>query len=162
MPDIWVLDASAIIQIKLDIPAADQWRVLTALEQLVANGTIAIPREAIREVTEIAHPDAPGVWMQGVAPQLQHPLDPDPQVLRDVLAVAGAVVDPNKTKTDGDPYVLALARELQNDGKEVCVVTKDFQDRPARIAMTTACDLLGIPHRLLEDFLTEVRILPAP
>lgn len=65
---------------------------------------------------------------------------------------AGDVVDPNKTKEDADPYVLALALQLLEEGHDVCVVTEDRVDRN-RIAVTNACTRLGLPHCSVRDFL---------
>lgn len=82
----------------------------------------------------------------------QHPLDPEWEHVQRVMAEAGDVVDPNKTKEDADPYVLALALQLLAEGRDVCVVTEDRVDR-IRIAVTTACDRLGIPHCSVRNFL---------
>lgn len=54
----------------------------------------------------------------------------------------------------GDPYVLAQALELQRLGPKPQVVTDDTVDRlPIKIAMTTACQRLGLPYLTLDDFL---------
>lgn len=152
---IWVFDASSIIQIKHDVRAGDQWGVLRRLEDLVEAGTLAIPREVAREVRAAAHPDAPGVWVAGVEGKLEHPLDPDVNILSEVMASpAGRVVDTEKP-IDGDPYVLALALQLSRAGCEVSVVTEDVNDRPNRISMATACDHLNLSHIRLNDFLAE-------
>jgi hypothetical protein len=148
----WVLDASSIIQIKLDVPRSKQWATLRGMEDLVVAGGIAIPREVAREVKAYAHPDAPGVWMHGVESKLGHPVDPPPAALTQVLAVAQDVVDPNKA-IDGDPYVLALAHDLMARGHKATVVTEDVNDNAIRIAVATACGRLGIKCVRLADFL---------
>jgi hypothetical protein len=66
---------------------------------------------------------------------------------------AAAVVDPNKTKEDGDPYLIAMALELTDQGHTCCVVTDDVKDNPTRIALATACSLLSVRWCTLSDFL---------
>jgi hypothetical protein len=152
---VWVFDASSIIQVKHDVRAGDQWGVLRGLEELVGAGALAFPREVAREVKAAAHPDAPGVWLAGVEGKLRHPLDPDVNIVAEVMAsAAGGVVDAEKP-IDGDPYVLALALQLSRAGYDVSVVTEDVNDRPNRLSMATACDHLGLRHVRLSEFLTE-------
>jgi hypothetical protein len=73
------------------------------------------------------------------------------------MAEAGDVVDANKAKEDADPYVLALALQLLGDGHDVVVVTEDRVDRN-RIAVTTACDRLGIQHCSVREFLRSIGV----
>lgn len=150
---VWILDTSALVEAKAALSVADQWQTFKLLEDMVRAGTVAMPRLVIREISEIAHPDLPGAWAPGVRDIQQHPLDPGWEHVQRVMAEAGDVVDPNKTKEDADPYVLALALQLLDQGKEVCVVTEDRVDRN-RIAVTTACDRLGLPHCSVRDFLS--------
>jgi rRNA maturation endonuclease Nob1 len=149
---VWILDTSALVEAKSALSVADQWQTFKLLEDMVRAGTVAMPRLVIREISEIAHPDLPGAWAPGVRDIQQHPLDPEWEHVRRVMADAGDVVDPNKTKEDADPYVLALALQLLEQERDVCVVTEDRVDRN-RIAVTTACDRFGIPHCSVRDFL---------
>ncbi len=149
---VWILDTSALVEAKSALSVADQWQTFKLLEDMVRAGTVAMPRLVIREISEIAHPDLPGAWAPGVRDIQQHPLDPEWEHVQRVMAEAGDVVDPNKTKEDADPYVLALALQLVGQGHDVCVVTEDRVDRN-RIAVTTACDRLSIPHCSVRDFL---------
>ena len=149
---VWIVDTSALVEAKSALSVADQWRTFKLLEDMVRAGTVAMPRLTIREVSEIAHPDLPGAWAPGVRDIQQHPLDPEWEDVQRVMAEAGDVVDPNKTKDDADPYVLALALQLVQQGFDVWVVTEDRVDRN-RIAVTTACDRLGISHCSVRDFL---------
>jgi hypothetical protein len=87
----------------------------------------------------------------------QHPLDPDWEFLQRVMAEAGDVVDANKTSEDADPYVLALGLQLAAAGYDVEVVTEDRVDRN-RIAMTTACRRLKLPHCSVRDFFGQLGV----
>jgi predicted nucleic acid-binding protein len=166
MPDeqrVWVFDTSALIDFKRQIPAGVQWQAFKRLEELVASGQIAMPRQVIREIERTAHPDLPGAWAPGVRGALRHPLDVEFEHLRRVMAKAGQVVDPNKTEEDADPYVAALALQLASQGLDPVVVTTDAVDHlPIRIALTTACDRVGLRHTDSRAFLVAVGILVKP
>ncbi len=97
-------------------------------------------------------PDVPGAWAPGVRESLQHPLDAGYAYLARVMSVAGEVVDVNKPGEDADPWVLALALHLKDEGYVVCVVTEDVVDRTS-ISIATACGRLRIPWRPMRTFL---------
>lgn len=134
--DVWIVDSSALIATKTIVSVANQWDAFKHLEQMVRDGQIAMPRQVINEVSELSHPDLPGAWVPGVRGNLQHPLDVHHSHLREVMSVAGDVVDVYKTGEDADPYVLALARQLKGSGHTVCIVTEDTVDRN-RISIAT-------------------------
>lgn len=155
MPDaaVWLLDSSSIINLKRLIPKGDQWDAFKALEEKVHDGTIAFPRHVIREVSEIDHPDVPGVWVHAMRTHVQYGIDPDDDYVREVMNVAGDVVETNSLTDEADPYLLAMALELRRR-MTVKIVTDDVVDRmPLRIAISTACGRLAIPWCTTHDFL---------
>lgn len=154
---VWILDTSCLVETKIAVSVADQWKTFKLLEDKVQSGEIAMPRHVIREISEIDHPDLPGAWAPGVRDVQLHPLDPSWECLQRVMAEAGDVVDPNKIKEDADPYVIALALDLQQDGLGVSVVTEDCIDH-SHIAVTTACDRLSVSHCSTREFLSELGI----
>lgn len=160
---VYVLDSSSLIRSKGLIPSSDQWAAFKKLEDLVDQGNLAMPRQVINEVSEMMHPDLPGAWAPGVRSRLQYPLDPDYKHIQRVMADAGEVVDPNKTSEDADPWVAALALHLRAQGLDARVVTEDHLDKGSHIALTTACERLGIPHLSMSDFLATqgINIRPA-
>ena len=119
---------------------------------MVVDGRIALPRQAINEVSEIAHPDLPGAWAPGIRKRLQHPLEAGYDHITKVMSVARDVGDVNKPGEDADPWVLALALHLKGDGHNVCVVTEDIVDRTS-ISIATACDRLTIDWCCIRKFL---------
>ena len=150
---IWVIDSSALIEAKSIVSISNQWNAFRYLERMVADGKIALPRHVISEVSEITHPDMPGAWASGVRDLLQHPLQADYDYLARVMSVAGDVVDANKTREDADPWVLALALQLQETTLfKICIVTEDTVDRH-RISMVTACSRLQLEWCRVRDFL---------
>jgi hypothetical protein len=154
---VWILDTSCLVETKLVISVSDQWKTFKLLEEMVRSGEIAMPRQVIREISDIDHPDLPGAWAPGVRDVQCHPLDPSWDCVQRVMAEAGDVVDPNKTEEDADPYVIALALHLQQAGLDVSVVTEDHVDH-SYIAVTTACDRLSVTHCSTREFLAKIGI----
>ena len=156
--DVWVVDSSALIDTKKIVSVTKQWDAFKHLEQMVRDGKIAMPRQVINELQIIAHPDVPGAWASGVRGQFRHPLDVDLSHLDTVLLIAGDVVDVTKTTEDADPYVVALAVQLRDDGLKVCVVTEDTVDKIS-ISIATACKRLMINHCGVRTFLAACGIV---
>lgn len=151
---VWLTDSSALISIKTAVPASKQWTLFRRLEALVEAGALAFPRHVRLEMQFLIHPDAPGVWADGVFPAIKHPVDPDLSYVRRVMSSpAKAVVDPNKTREDADPYIIAQALQLMDAGHDVCVVTEDHIDTAVRIGLTRACDLCSVKWKRLSEFL---------
>ncbi len=150
---VWLIDSSALINIKR-VTQQDQWAMLKRMEAMVISGELTFPRQIKIEVTEVMHPDAPGVWAAGVFESTPHPKSPDYAFMSEVMSSpAQHVVDATKQKEDGDPWLLAQALQLAAGGRDVTVVTEDRRDNPTRIAVTTACDHLGLRWCDLADFM---------
>ena len=162
---VLVLDASAIIQIKRDVQVTHQWSLFRLLENKFHNGEIAFPPQVSAELRRAPHPDAPGVWACGMEMLRPKGFDVDQveSYLGQVMAIAPDVIDPKKPddEEDADPYVLALALKEIKSGLDVEVVTEDRNDYADHIALTTACDRLGIGHVSLEEFLETLEWAPS-
>ncbi len=153
---IWVVDASALIEIKQRVAVDEQWAMFEQLSSLVAAGQISLVRQVIKEVGEGRWPDAPGAWASGMRNRLRHPLDAPLALVRDVLQVAPKIIEENATDEVADPYVLAMALHLQESGHDVTVVTEDDVDRlPLKMSMATAAKRLEIDCYGLEAFLLD-------
>lgn len=76
-------------------------------------------------------------------------------VKNDVLSKVSEVLDSEKPATvdEADPYVLALALELQRAGRTVRVITEETRNRPNKLALSTAAGLLGLAAVTLPAFL---------
>lgn len=155
--EVWVLDSSALIEMKQIVSVSNQWDAFKQLEQMVIDGQIAMPRQVIKEVKEVTHPDMPGAWAPGVRKQLQHPLDAGFSCIRKVMSEAGDILDVNKAGDDADPWVVALALHLKEGGHSVCVVTKDVVDRKG-ISIATGCDRLQVDWCHVRPFLAHCGI----
>ena len=138
---------------KLIVPVNQQWAAFRHLEQMVSDGSIALPRHVINEVGHMTHPDMPGAWATGMRDRSPHSPQADYAYLCHVMKVSGDVVDVNKASEDADPWVLALALQLQESMLlKICVVTEDTVDRN-RISMITACERLNLRSCQIRDFL---------
>ncbi len=162
---VFVLDASAIIQIKRDVSVTHQWSLFRHLEDMFHSGEIGFPPQVSAELRRAPHPDAPGVWacgMEMLRPKGFDVIEMEPY-LEQVMAIAPDVIDPKKgdDEEDADPYILAQALELNSSGLEVEIVTRDRNDYADHIALTTACDRLNIGHVSLEEFLESLDWKPS-
>jgi hypothetical protein len=73
-----------------------------------------------------------------------------------ILAVVPRIIDPDKAgEEEADPYILALAKCMGDEGHRVTVITEERRDRPAKMSLTTACGRLRLPCLPLEAFLEE-------
>lgn len=158
---VWVLDTSALINFKKLIPEPSQWQAFKELEGLVEAARLTFVRQVRTETSGSDHPDVPGVWVDGVHPK--HPLEPEYEYVRRVMALAGDVVDKRKDSEDADPYVLFMALQLGEQGWSVVIVTDDVVDHmPIKIALGTACERMGVSHIDSRAFLVTCGIAVNP
>ena len=59
---IYVLDTSAIIDLKRVVKAKDQWSLAKYLETMVEKGRVTFPRQVTRELAGQRHIDLPEAW----------------------------------------------------------------------------------------------------
>lgn len=161
-----MLDTSEIVNVRRmfevalpDDPGADAVdKVFQGILRLVREGRAAFPDEVVRECGIQSDPTADFVraaHAERAVPQ------PSFGTMRRVMAVAGDVVDHRKEKPHvADPWVLAMALELYEAGREVMVVTDDRKDRGSKVGMTTAASRLGLRTCRLFVFLREENLEP--
>lgn len=159
---LFVLDTSSAIKVKYLYPKiADQQKVFQEFTQLVKRRQMTFPRQVVNELLRVAEGDMPALWIKSVVKYHKFTDAPPIEYLKTVLKVASdkyfghtrTVVDPLKTHEDADPYVLAHALALQEQGHKVIVVTNDRHDTEDRLAIVTACKMLKL------HFLTTVPFL---
>lgn len=153
---IFVIDTNAIIDIKL-LPLAEQWPCCNLLQVLVEQGHLAFPKQVPAELKVAEHPDAPGAWIVGGAAPAMVFDQPAEQTLADMQARVGLMFDPNQTREPADPYVVAMAKELADDGFRVTVVSADRRRKGGLVSVRDACDTLGIPYVGLDELLSWAR-----
>lgn len=121
--------------------------MFTALSGLVAKGWLFFPPEVYHELERgspaNALADDPALeWAKSARTQAEKAANLE--TVREVLAVAPELVDPDKSDEQADPYVLALAIDVRGLGFDVTVVTDDFRDKPGKLSLATAAGMLGI------------------
>ena len=158
---IAVFDTSALIQVKTAITPQRQWEFFEIMKERVQQGQLYFPRAVLEELRGHRHHDTPETWAFNVYGHMRGTVEPTTAAVQEVMRVAGAVVEPDAEGDPADPYVLAQAMEFQTFGRLVRVVTEDRVDRlPIKIAMTTACERLGLTAWSLADFLGEIGFDP--
>lgn len=159
---IRVLDTSSIIEIK-EIPKKVRPRVLVALDRLVEAGVLFFPVQVIGELQRWSdgvvngNPDVSLEWARkNESKATQHGL-----LLSEAKAVLAQVpdlIDPTKVSVGGvdeaDPYVVALAARLkQEGGGDITVVTEDQSKRPRRTSLANAAGVFLLPSINLRTLL---------
>jgi len=162
--EVAVVDASALIAVRRLLPQADQRRVFEALALRARQRRLVFPPEIKIELDRYAgdrEADPVLRWVGEVEDVAMEPVGLD--VVKRVLGQVGDVVDPAKQVEDADPFVLALALAIREDGNAVVVVTEERKDRPDKMSMNTACGLLRIPCLTMRAAVREQGIvLPWP
>lgn len=156
---VCVVDTNCLINLKRLVVISEQWAMLLYMTSLVKAGQLAFPRQVAKELEGVQYPDAPGAWVSDAKHHVVH-REPSEETLRRVLRIA-QLVDPAATNTNevADPYVAAMACEL-NDLPEyrVVVATDDEVDRmPAKESLKTACDRLGLERWTSGEFVNWIR-----
>lgn len=158
---VYILDSSSLISLNrfdsevFELPQ----RVWKRLDELLEDGTIISSRYVYEEiVTDSQKPDKVSAWLK---PKKSHFVKPTNQ---QVLYMAEAVnefsglVDPDSEKEQADPWLVALAREKQEQDPqtEYVMVTQENKNSPYKIP--AACRKHGIRTINQKEFLAEVGI----
>ena len=155
---IYVLDTSSIIQIKCDVKAEHQWELAKNMERMVEQEKITFPRQVTREIRGQLHTDLPEAWVLGVDRKIVIDCEPGHEYIEEVMDKAGNVIESDTDSDPADPYVLALALQIWRSDRDVVVVTEDITDRPLKISIKKACQILGLSMLRLEDFRSDIMV----
>ncbi|HUF50978.1 MAG TPA: hypothetical protein VMN60_09110 [Longimicrobiales bacterium] len=127
-----VWDTSAIIALKENNISRNERRlVLNALRERVIDGLLFFPPEVIRELELFK--SAPTVrdelveWARSCQPAATS-VPVDFEQVKVILNRVPTLVDLDASYDQADPYVIALALQLLNQGFEAIVVTEDRRD----------------------------------
>ena len=146
---VWVIDSSSLIAIK-SLPHASRDNVFARLSLLVGAGRLLFPREVLNELkrdsTDKRAPDRPCQWALDVEAEACREASTFEEI-RAVLEIVPDILDPMKESgtDEADPYVLALAKRLRDDGVDARVVTEETRNYLRKLSLNTACGMLGIP-----------------
>ncbi len=151
------MDTSVLIAMKRIIRLEHQFAVFTLMTKLLQEGLIAFPRQVRREMMAAKFPDMPGAWAASCNGHERYPAPRDESVA-EVLGAAQLVDLEAEDDTEvADPYVVAMAYELQelHPECEVMVATEDRVDRlPVKESILTACERLDLECWTAEQLVT--------
>jgi hypothetical protein len=143
------------------------WRVLEASARWVEDGGLVFPVQVEIELRSYGVPDSITAWAAGVKDRRRYS-DPDFATVRKIMdnETVQRVADwSQSTKADpADPYVLAQAVELQDDGHDISVVSEDRRDksdgygRLKKSSVVTCCKALGLSAMPVSDFLPLLQV----
>ena len=160
---IWVVDTSSVAQVRRSVENAKKKHVFQSMTALVQSGNLVFPKQLVAELGRMADPKSPDAQYQWAKENESKATEHAPNLdeVQRVLAEVPTVLDADKDTgvEEADPYVLALAVQLHNQGKEVRIVTEDARDIPTQMSLRTAAGLLGIPSVPLTAFLNFAKIM---
>jgi len=153
---VWILDTSAIIQVRR-LDGRKRAAIFRQMGALVEAGRLVFPKEAVEELERFADPNSPDEqyeWAERYESEACKN-EPSLDLVKNVLEKVPKVLDADKDTgvEEADPYVLAMALRLRDEGKDARVVTQERKDTPTKMSLGTAAGMLGLPSLPLEAFL---------
>lgn len=148
---VWVIDTCSIVEVRRKVQTSKQAAVYRRLKKRVEEGSLVFPVQVYDELkraksNDTTKEDKPFEFAEATkktATRLGTSYD---FVVR-VMAATPKVLDIDKPagSDEADPYILALALKLSQDGHLVTVITEERKDRPDKMSLNTACGLLRLP-----------------
>ena len=159
----WVIDTSSVAEVRRSIENTKKQGVFASMSNLVGAGRLVFPRQVVDELGRAADPHAPDAQYQWARENLSRVTEPAPtfEEIKEILARVPTVLDPDKDTgvEEADPYVLAVAVRLREQGTDSRVVTEETKDTARKMSLRTAAGLLGIPSVPLRAFLSYEAII---
>ncbi len=126
--------------------AANENKVFELLGAYALRGKILFPPEVCDELERGAasQTDADVRWVRKHRERCERVATPEN--VRRVLAKVPELLDVNNPNEQADPYVLAVALDLQIGGFHVCIITDDRRDRGKKLSLATASGIFMIAN----------------
>jgi uncharacterized protein DUF4411 len=159
---VWIIDTSSIIELR-HVPREVRDHVLAALDGLVSSDLLYYPTEVLKELERHDEKsDVAYTWAKKNAAKATRYGQLYVQA-KAVLATIPNLIDPDKVSAvdPADPYVIALAQCLVNDGHTPTVITDDIRTSPKKTSLSAGAGAFGFPAVPLFLFLRTQRIWPA-
>lgn len=153
--EVWVVDSSSIIAVREQYGRAHEVKVFRALTIWSKNSQLFWPPEVTQEVEAAQIADSAVHWIKSRRDVSER--SPKLETVKSILLKAPSVVDPDSTREQADPYVVALALEMGSGDlfpPQVTIITEDRRDKPSKLSLATAAGLHRIPTVPLRAFLT--------
>jgi hypothetical protein len=158
---VWVIDTSSVIELR-QVPREHRDRVLAALDALVTSDLLYYPPQVLGELERhVQKSDVAYEWAKKNATRATRYGHLYEQA-KAVLATLPNLIDPDKVSAvdQADPYVIALAQCLANDGCNPTVITNDFRNNPKKTSLSAGAGVFRFPAVPLLLFLQTQRLLP--
>ncbi|MBS0153386.1 MAG: DUF4411 family protein [Nitrospira sp.] len=152
--DVWVIDTSSIIDLR-KIPHTTRAHVLAALDGMVDIGQLFFPPEVLGELERHNEKsDVASKWAKknsAKAAKYGHLFSK----AKAVLKILPKLIDPSKVSStdDADPYVIALAQCLFEEGHDPTIITEDRKSVPNKTSLADAAGVFKLPSVSLSVFL---------
>lgn len=164
--DIWVIDASSILEVGRSFEQAAQLRIYSELSRLVEGNSLVFPPEVYDELERYSKvsndaSNSPFGWAKknkSRATRFGHRYEE----LKEVLGHPRIrnVLDNEKIGVEeADSHILSLALCIKQKGSQATVITEERRDRPNKLSLKTACALLEISCLRIDQFLIQQKIL---
>lgn len=152
---IYVMDTSGLLDLKRDLSqenTAEKERVWNAVRERMDRGNVVFPPHVLWELKRQHHQmekqDWPYETVAAANSDKAMPLSDLDMIseVKRVLASCSAVLDAKKASgaDEADPWVVAMALKLVEDGERVVVVCDDRKDTVVKMSLRTACGIHGI------------------
>jgi hypothetical protein len=151
---VWVIDTSSIIDLR-KIPHAERQAALDAMDKLVDTGQLFFPPEVLAELQRHDEKsDVAYTWAKknaANATKYGHLYE----AAKAVLGTVPNLIDPDKVSTvdQADPYVIATAQRLIEEGKTPTIITEDAKTTPKKTSLAHGAGILELPVVSLRVFL---------
>lgn len=149
----YIIDTNIVIDLSRRIyPPRHREEANTVVERLIAEGTIVSHREVLLELTTGAKPgDVALAWAKKHEAIFLDVTPTQEEQIAGVLSSHPGILDPKKLGPDADPWLVALALEING-----VVVTGDGSTkRSGKTQVKDVCDGYGIRCIDVDQFLTE-------
>ncbi|MCY4656359.1 MAG: DUF4411 family protein [Gammaproteobacteria bacterium] len=161
---IWVLDTSALIEIKQLLNPEYRRQVFEELTKVCNDRRILYPIKVLKELQEVTKTgvvDLPLAWAKKNQ-DLGCRLGTCDEELETVRNHPIARFTPEMTKLknerDADPYILATALKLKSLGEHPVVVTQESRKQIPQVPLNIAAGSLGFPSIHLYALLLELGV----
>jgi hypothetical protein len=124
----------------------------------VSHARLISPRQVLEELKAYAPPkalkaDLPYSWTKNHEAQACY-TDRLMDEAKVILDAHPDLIDPDAIGTDpADPYLIALAQKMRQDGIDARIVTNDTRQINNKVSVAAVAGLLGIPSTIMRLFL---------
>ena len=157
----FVIDTCSILDVKRRLPAPFRKTVYGKLTEYVGQKVLYFPDEVFKELkngTSAEASDQAFAWAKANREDATSygDLTVDVAALLQSRPVVSKIIDPEKGAIiEADPYILALALKMKNEGFTAIVITEETKTSSVKMALSQACGILRIPSIGILTFLDQ-------